>query len=562
MQNISLRKKAYLILEGPEAILPPDHADFKYYYRWNQRFDSFMLTLIFLNIVAFTVETVKSLYNQYTLLFETFEIFSIVVFTIEYILRVWCIVEANPYNNVWRDRRKYICSPTAIIDLIAFLPFYLPLLYQDFRFIRAFRLFRLFRLFKLWRYSASLRLLLKVIWNKKEDLQVIFFTLFLLLIVSSSLMYMIEYQAQPNSFGSIPDTMWWAVAALTTVGYGDVYPVTALGKILASFISLIGIGLFAIPAGIISAGFMQEMEKSQVIDFARKNATKIRKAFYTSFHKVNSQETTHRVLDLITIKSRLALSEQEVFDAIKRAPDLRIRYKRNTQNERFANTLVLEHFDFNRSYGSFINRSSKIAIISPMSYAEHSVGHFTAHLAKYIEADYLSNELYGESQDINPDFAFSFSKNPAYLPDYKGFMPNAFLDFKKDLSTVISPQETILIIKSYYSKTEDFNLHFGGEVGAVGFEIEHSTFQDIEKLKEFYRKLALMFHENDITYRLAMHRQFDNTSPQTIHQYLWQATKANVATLYINNDLMEWANDETYYQIITIVGDTLKEFFG
>jgi voltage-gated potassium channel len=374
-------------------------------------------------------------------------------------------------------------------------------------------------------------------------------------------MYMIESEAQPQNFASIPETMWWAVSALTTVGYGDIYPKTAMGKILASLISIIGIGIFAVPAGIISAGFMQEMERNNMVNVATRNGEKIVKAFFTSPIKLGQYATTFRALDLTTIKSRLELSEQDIFEAIRHSQHLRVRYKRNTQHERFSNTLVLEHFEFNRLYGSYINRGSRIAIISPMSHAEHAIGHFTAHLAKYLGADYLSNEMYGEAQDFNQEFAFSFTKNEAFLNESLPNIPEAFLHFKKDLQNVIQPNETVFIIKSSTKRTEDFNLHFGGNVGDSGFDIIKPTFADTDKLRAFYQKLALTLHEEDLSYRLAMHKHFDNTLPDTIHQYIWQANQANVITLYIHNDLMEWTQDDTYYQIIRVLGDTIAEFF-
>ncbi|MCU0443822.1 MAG: ion transporter [Microscillaceae bacterium] len=561
MSKLTIKHKLYLILEGVNE-LDESSPHYKFYEKLGKRFDTFMLGLIFLNLMAFVFETVKSLHQTYGTWFEFFEVFSIVIFTFEYIARLWCITETEKYRNPFWGRLRYAFTGVALIDLISFLPFYLPLFYQDFRFIRSFRLFRLFRLFKMWRYSASLRLLIKIILNKKEDLQVIFFTLFLLLVVSASLMYMIESEAQPQNFASIPETMWWAVSALTTVGYGDIYPKTAMGKVLASIISIIGIGIFAVPAGIISAGFMQEMERNNLVNIATRNGEKIVKSFFTSPFKIGNHATTFRALDLTTIKSRLELSEQDIFEAIRHSQHLRVRYKRNTQNERFSNTLVLEHFDFNRLYGSYINRGSRIAIISPMSHAEHAIGHFTAHLAKYLEADYLSNEMYGEEQDLNQEFAFSFTKNESFLNESLPHIPEAFLHFKKDLQNVIQPNEIVFIIKSSTKRTEEFNLHFGGNVGDAGFDIVSPTFADTDRLKAFYQKLALNFHEEDLNYRLAMHKHFDNTLPDTIHQYIWQANEAQVVTLYIHNDLMEWTNDESYYHIIRLLGDTIREFFG
>ena len=162
---------------------------------------------------------------------------------------------------------QYARSPMAIIDLLAILPFYLPFfLALDLRFLRVLRLFRLFRLFKLARYSSALGMIYRATVKNKEILVSAFVILVMLLIISSSLMYHVEYEAQPGAFDSIPSTMWWSIATLTTVGYGDIYPITPLGKFLGAFIAILGIAMFAIPTGVLATGFMEEMQKAKSDD--------------------------------------------------------------------------------------------------------------------------------------------------------------------------------------------------------------------------------------------------------------------------------------------------------
>ncbi|MEN6609206.1 MAG: ion transporter [Methanoregulaceae archaeon] len=142
------------------------------------------------------------------------------------------------------------------------MPFFIPLLIPiDLRFLHAIRLLRVFRLLKIGRYSYALNLLTKALNNVKEVIAVAFFILVLILIFASSLMFYIENDAQPEAFSSIPDTMWWAIATLTTVGHGDVYPITPLGKFLGSFNAILGIGMFALPAGVFATAFIEEIQK-------------------------------------------------------------------------------------------------------------------------------------------------------------------------------------------------------------------------------------------------------------------------------------------------------------
>lgn len=163
------------------------------------------------------------------------------------------------------DRLRYILTPMAIVDLLAVLPFYLPLLGVDLRSLRILHVFRIFRVVTISRYISAMSVIASVFWSKKEELSLsIIFAGFLLVIVSA-IMYYVENAAQPETFSSILLTMWWGIATLTTVGYGDMYPVTPLGHLLGGAVALIGIGLFALPTGILASGFSDELSRRKML---------------------------------------------------------------------------------------------------------------------------------------------------------------------------------------------------------------------------------------------------------------------------------------------------------
>lgn len=229
-------------------------------------FDVFIIALIVLNVVAIVLESIVSIKMEFETYFLNFEIFSVIVFTVEYVLRIWTADLIPEYSKPVRGKIKYVLSPLAVIDLLAILPFYLPFVGIDLRLLRVLRIFRIFRLFKIARYVKALSFINHVFSRKKEELIIsLIFTLFLLLI-SSTLMYYVENEAQPEAFSSIPETMWWGIATLTTVGYGDVYPITPLGHLLGGVIAVIGIGLFALPAGILASGFSEEISSRKQQD--------------------------------------------------------------------------------------------------------------------------------------------------------------------------------------------------------------------------------------------------------------------------------------------------------
>ncbi|WP_420546573.1 ion transporter [Nitrosopumilus sp.] len=226
-------------------------------------FQIFIITLISVNVLFVIIETEESVLDEYGYLFTPFEVFSVIIFTLEYAGRI-IVCKLNPkYQNARYARLRFVFTPMMLVDLAAILPFFLPFVVADVRFIRIIRLLRLFRLFKLARYSDPMQTLGEVFKAKAGDLSVAFFILFIVLIFASSLMYHAEHEAQPEIFSSIPASMWWGIITLTTIGYGDTYPVTVMGKIVGGAVAVLGIAVYAIPTGIMASAFTEELRKKR-----------------------------------------------------------------------------------------------------------------------------------------------------------------------------------------------------------------------------------------------------------------------------------------------------------
>jgi voltage-gated potassium channel len=242
-----------------EILEPASKSDFL-----SRSFNIFIISLIVLNVFAVALETMQDVSELYKGSFRVFEWFSVVVFSIEYGLRVWTCTLKPEFSDPIRGRIRYMLTPAAIIDLMVVIPFYLPLFFDmDLRFLRVLRLFRLFALFKMARYAQSLHLLKSVLKDTKEELFIVFAATLAMLFFASGIIYFLENKSQPEAFSSIPAAMWWAVSTMTTVGYGDVYPITTFGKIFGGFISMLGLGTFGLPVGIIAYGFVEELQKQK-----------------------------------------------------------------------------------------------------------------------------------------------------------------------------------------------------------------------------------------------------------------------------------------------------------
>jgi voltage-gated potassium channel len=218
-----------------------------------------LMLLIMTNVVAVILASDRAIYLELQVFFDGFELFSIIVFSMEYLVRTWICVENPRYQSSVTGRLKYMVSPMAIVDLVAVLPFYLGIIFNiDTRFLRVLRLFRIF---KLSRHFSAMSVLLTVIKNELATLVSAIFIMLVLVVLASAGMFLVERDIQPETFGTIPRAMWWATITLTTVGYGDVIPISAAGKILGIFITILGVGMAALPAGIIASGFTREVNK-------------------------------------------------------------------------------------------------------------------------------------------------------------------------------------------------------------------------------------------------------------------------------------------------------------
>lgn len=245
-----MRKRLYLMLDAGHTEEPLAHT-----------VDIFIVTLISLNVLAVIVESIPGVYMAHQTYFDAFEIFSVILFSIEYMTRVWVAIESdNPrYKHPVKGRLRFMISPLALIDLIVLLPFFLgPLIGADLRMLRALRLLRAFRL---TRYSSSMNLLMQVLRNESSIISAAMFVLLMMIVVAASVTYLAEHEAQPEAFASIPHALWWAVITMTTIGYGDVVPQTLIGRLCAAVIGIISVGMVALPAGILASGFNEALRK-------------------------------------------------------------------------------------------------------------------------------------------------------------------------------------------------------------------------------------------------------------------------------------------------------------
>lgn len=246
-----LQKKLYFQLD--QKVYPFDHLS---------PLNSIAMIMILLSIGVQIIETEHALYDEYRMLFDWIDWGFAVFFTIELLARIWSYGHNKEYAGIW-GRIRYLTTPRALVDVMTLVPFYISAGSADFLWLRLFRVMRLLSLVKFKKLRRTLKILFGSIKERRFELLVTFFLALLMLVISAALLYLIERNIQPEAFGSIPRALWWSVATLTTVGYGDVYPVTALGRVVAGSAAICGVGLVAMPTGILAAAFSDAFQKNR-----------------------------------------------------------------------------------------------------------------------------------------------------------------------------------------------------------------------------------------------------------------------------------------------------------
>ncbi|MDS9950156.1 MAG: ion transporter, partial [Planktomarina sp.] len=252
-----LQKRLYEILE------PAVYGD-----KTSRNSDLFFTALVVVNVISVTLESVPALYENYQNFFRTLEIVSVIIFTIEYFGRLWSAPSQDTTNRTWLDNLKYrisyIFSFNGLVDLISILPFYLQSIfpYLDLRILRTLRLLRIL---KLSYYNSAFKDLFEAIFEERKSFYAASYLFIVVLIVSSSLIYFAEHKVHPTGFQSIPGSMYWALITLTTVGYGDITPVTGIGQFIAMLSAVFGVVVVALITGIVASSFNSQMERRKII---------------------------------------------------------------------------------------------------------------------------------------------------------------------------------------------------------------------------------------------------------------------------------------------------------
>jgi voltage-gated potassium channel len=533
-------------------------------------FDFFIEILVLLNVLAVILESFEAIEVRFHEQLNAFEFFTVSVFTIEFIFRIWISDIKYPRPTKWLSVKKFLLTPSTLIDILAIMPFFIPFVIQiDLRYLRIVRLVRLMRVFKLVKYSHAIIYISKIVIEKKRELVATFLLMFSILILNSSVMYYVEHEAQPEAFPNILFAFWWGIITLTTVGYGDVYPITVAGKLLGGFTALLGVLIVALPTGIISSSFVQKLEENNNLKRISDVKERLKKAFYKRYVPELGILLIRGQISMEAIKLNLEISENDIYKIAEGKNEFRFRNKRVVKNSMIAHKLYVEYREMNSVYGILTDRNARITLISPESLKKESVGYFTYCIAEKLKANYMTNEFYGEEpaiteesfgdSELEEEMAISFQHNEGYQDVFQGDLHSDFIKWRNDLKNV-KQKGSLYIIFTTFSKFDfpdtTFKLYFLKE----GHPQTIYSLQDPTKA-EALKQLLIQNTLEKLNYTpvVKMNPSSRYAHNQSMLSYIFDKVGAEVIVFQILEDCI---NENKIFTYASIVSDAINHTFS
>lgn len=515
--------------------------------QWHNYVDYFIIGLILLSTLQVFVSTF-TLPPVWEAIMHWIDVVTLIIFTIEVSLRIWTADIINPnYKGVW-GRVKYCCSFYGLIDVLSTYPFYLtfwiPIPYNILKVLRIARLLRIFR------YLKSFRLLTNAIKSKRSEMMVSLQFLVIVTLILSFILFFFEHKAQPEVYDNGFSSVVWAFAQYIgdPGGFADTPPITFVGRIIACIIGILGIAIFAVPAGLIGAGFTEAMEDEEKKNQIKNNITSIVHTF--KFEK--DQQHTNlfivpRYKELNTILTRKFIPIEDIITAVKESDCLHLYNMANAMNvaDEPEDKIVIVNYKKNTPYGCCIDRGSKVTIVSTSGYTEPSTSWFAYHIAKLGGFNYVAKEI-----ELDPDNPITY-----YNITNEDACPNMrlFLDDINRLSSMAGSWVIpILGAIGLKSRPEQFHFCYNSTKNDASYNDPKSRVKDFATFDKLYNEISSML-STSFNYTCDKNKWYAVGSNNIAHHI-----KAdNVFTLRV--ECFVWMFDNRYMAVIKSLADEMSK---
>ena len=502
---------------------------------WQNVVDWFIISLIIISTIEVFLSTFEGVSARLGVWLNVVDIFTTVVFTIEVSLRIWCADLLDPKYKGFKGRVKYCLTFYGLIDFLSTYSFYvalvLPIPYVVLKVLRVLRLFRVFR------YMKSFSILGEAVASKRQELGISLAFLSILTVILSFLLYFAEHAAQPDVIENGWKTIVWAFAKyLGDPGnVADIELVTVWGNVIAIIVGVLGIAIFAVPAGLISSGFVEVIEDQRNQQTISENANSIKEAILVHSIRREGIFFPAQNMSFGNLKLDLGLSEDEIFKSIQKSPYLRVKnLSAAILNGPKNDMLVANIFYTNNAYGSHLERGSSVTIVNPLGTADNGLSYFDWHLAQLGGFNYVANEHFSRMK-AERDKRCNF-----YTVGEDTKSNEYFQQFAADILSNRTANDWIVVVAGeQIVKNTESSFHFecGGEKGVEGFDFEGCIVRDRDTLKRLYADFSqTMFDRTQL--KCDAHQVQPILNDQNLARYLAARTQANVLVITLSYDLL------------------------
>ena len=522
---------------------------------WRNYVDYAIWALIALSTIQIFLSTYDSIVAKYGFWLEIVDIFTTICFTIEVSLRIWTIDLVEPKYQGWWGRVKYCFSFYGLIDVLStysyYVNFFVPLP------VTMLKAIRIARLMKMFRYMKSFRLLANAFASKKSELIVSMQFLVIVTMMLSFILYFSEHDAQPEAYSDGIVSVVWAFMQYIgdPGGFAENSPVTFVGRVIACVIGILGIAIFAVPAGLIGSGFTEAMEKEEKAEKTVANVEKLRLAFERKLDRYTRIQATPQFVSIADIQARLRMSIDDIFDAIDHSDHFRLvnLAATRTVDERAEDKLAVEHFHLNRPYGYMIDRKSNVTIVSPASLVDPCIYHFAYYFAKICGFNYVSRELGA----LWPYKSF-------YLLGEDTMEQAGAKEYYEDLNMLTRGNNKVVVTLLAASGANEpvypTQVHFGygGKKGDESYDGADLTIKNVPLFDTMYKEMSDRL-EKEFSIKCDRQRYHDSASTKMYLRHL--ENKDNIEGIVIRIAWSECMWNPAHVQISQTMGEVINKYY-
>lgn len=514
--------------------------------KWHNYVDYAIIGLIIISTLEVFLSTYSGIVERYSRWLNLVDYFTTIFFTIEVSLRIWCADLINDkYKGFW-GRVRYCFSFYGFIDIISTFPFYLHFFMKIP--YAALKVLRIARLLRIFRYMKAFNILSRAIKAKKQEMIVSLQFLTIVTLILSFILFFVEHEVQPDVYNNGWKSVLWAFAQYIgdPGNFADTPPITLIGRLIACIIGILGIAIFAVPAGLIGSAFTEVMGEDAKSEALKNNAYNINEFMLVKSIKRAGVFFPAKNLSMGDLQYDLGLSDTEVIKAVSKSKNLRLKNLASAiSSGPKTDMIVVNQFHVNTSYGSHIDRGSSVTLVNPLGRGDNGLSYFTWHIAQMAGFNFVSNELFSRTHpDVNFRCNF-YTVNEPDNPSFRMFVDDITRGKGKNDWVVVIAGEQVVKNSPY-----DFHFELGGERGETSFDFEDCIPWNGALVKKLYEDFSKTLEEN-LQLKTDLHQVQPKVGKQNIARYLKTQTEANVLLITVSYDLMVF-NKNVYEAIINV----------